>query len=639
LIIPLVVAIAIGATFRSSMALPAPSNPESARQAYRDAKAHLANDRLNRYRQAKSDLSDYPLVQYLDYYQLRRNIRRISQSDVAAFQQVYTETPLAGRLLNAWLKELARRNAWQDLVEQYQPSNHTELRCYYLSALHRTGQRKRALRGVPDLWLVATSQPKACDPIFEVWIDADQLTEDMVWERIRRALSAGETTLARYLQRFLNGDLARWGHTFYQVHRNPKLIRNHDRFSIDNEYIRNIIADALPRLVRTDPNDARTSWAHYQSSHAFAPGQARRIEQDLTVALARRGEQIAAANLSATVDGRHLELADALLQNAVRRQDWVALLRWYDALPEQQQTEPKWRYWHSRALAASDHPRSDPATAQVQLTELAALRHYYGFLAADHLGTQPRLNARPSSIDATVLTALRNRAGVIRIEELLAIDDQINANREWRFLQPRLSPAELGTAAYLAADLGWIQQSIMVANTTELRDDLDLRFPTPHLDLFAAESSAAAVPIGFLYGIARQESAFAAAAESPAGAVGMMQLLPSTAALTARRMGVAIPVRRQLKQADLNVKLGSRYLATLMDRYDGNRALSAAAYNAGPRRVDRWLGAVPAQPVDVWIESVPFRETRSYVKNVLAFSYIYSERLGKPTRFLDAPEG
>jgi soluble lytic murein transglycosylase len=179
----------------------------------------------------------------------------------------------------------------------------------------------------------------------------------------------------------------------------------------------------------------------------------------------------------------------------------------------------------------------------------------------------------------------------------------------------------------------------MVANAANLHDDLKIRFPTPHLDLFAAESRAAAVPISFLYGIARQESAFAADAESTAGALGMMQLMPSTAALTARRMGVAIPARRALKQADLNVKLGSRYLATLLDRYDGNRALTAAAYNAGPGRVDRWLGEVPPAPVDIWIESVPFRETRSYVKSVLAFSYIYSEKLGKPTRFLDAHEG
>jgi soluble lytic murein transglycosylase len=631
LIISLVSAIASSAIAQSS--------DQSARQSYRDAKAHLANDRPNHYRQAKTDLADYPLIQYLDYYQLRRNIRRISQSDVTAFQQSYSETHLTDRLLQSWLLELARRNAWQELVDQYQPSYHTELRCYYLDALHRTGQHERALQAVPELWLATTSQPKACDPIFKVWIDADRLTERIAWERMRRALTANEAALARYLQRFLNGSVARWGSTFYQVHRNPKLIRNYDRFSIDNEYIRDIIADALPRLVRTDPNDAQAGWAHYQASHAFAPEQARRVELDLTLALARRGAEITVADLSATPDGRHVLLADVLLQNALARRDWIAVLRWHDACPEQQQSEPKWRYWQSRALAAPDHPQSDPVTARAQFEELAALRHYYGFLAADQLGARPKLNDRPSSIDPTALATLRNRAGLLRIAELLAVDDQTNARREWRYLQPRLSPTELATAVYLAAELGWTQQSIMVANAANLHDDLKIRFPTPHLDLFAAESRAAAVPISFLYGIARQESAFAADAESTAGALGMMQLMPSTAALTARRMGVAIPARRALKQADLNVKLGSRYLATLLDRYDGNRALTAAAYNAGPGRVDRWLGEVPPAPVDIWIESVPFRETRSYVKSVLAFSYIYSEKLGKPTRFLDAHEG
>ena len=156
--------------------------------------------------------------------------------------------------------------------------------------------------------------------------------------------------------------------------------------------------------------------------------------------------------------------------------------------------------------------------------------------------------------------------------------------------------------------------------------------------MFVKESRASGVPISFLYGIARQESAFASAAHSPAGALGVMQLMPATAAATARNAGDPIPVSAALFDPSVNIHIASRHIAELLERYDGNRILAAAAYNAGAHRVDRWLRDRPARPADVWIETIPFAETRDYVKNVMAFAYIYGQRLGHPTTFLDADE-
>lgn len=628
--------LALSCTPAAAAALPA--GDPSARQAYVAARTALVEGRMRDFRNLRRQLNDYPLAQYLDYYQLRRDLHRVHSADVRAFRRDHTDTPVASRLQYAWLTELARRQDWTRYLADYEPSQATELRCYRLEALLRTGERDRVLVEVPELWQVPRSQPKACDRVFDAWIAEGGPNEAMVWSRLRGALQANEITLASYLTRFLDGKRARWAQTFQEVHRNPKAIRNYSRFDIDNPYIRDILAHGIPRLVRTDPNDAKDAWAHYRASHAFDAAQARRIDQDLTIELARRGMEIADADLRRTPDGRHIRLADTLLRNAVQRSDWPAVIRWYDALPADQRTEPKWRYWYGRALTAPDHAASDPAAGQQRLDELAHLRHYYGFLAAHRLGTVPRLNERPGSVDPQAVVHVKTRAGMIRIRELLGINDTLNARREWHHLQGTLTPAELVAAAYLAADLGWTQQSIFAANAADLQDDLALRFPTPHLDVFSSESQAAAVPLSFLYGIARQESAFAPDAESSAGALGMMQLLPSTAALTARRMGLKAPPRPLLKEPDLNVKLGSRYLATLMARYDGNRALAAAAYNAGPGRVDRWLATLPAKPADVWIEAVPFDETRSYVKNVLAFSYIYSEKLGKTRQFLEPVE-
>jgi Tat protein secretion system quality control protein TatD with DNase activity len=192
-----------------------------------------------------------------------------------------------------------------------------------------------------------------------------------------------------------------------------------------------------------------------------------------------------------------------------------------------------------------------------------------------------------------------------RLIELYALGDRSDARREWAKLLPNLDLSQRAAAAYLIADIGWIDLSIMAANAAELRDDLSLRFPSPFTSTFVKESRATAVPISFLYGVARQESAFGPAARSSAGALGLMQLMPATAAATARNAGEPIPLAASLFDPVVNVHIASRHLAELIERYDGNRVLVAAAYNAGSHRVDRWLRDRPARPADIWIETIP----------------------------------
>jgi soluble lytic murein transglycosylase len=248
------------------------------------------------------------------------------------------------------------------------------------------------------------------------------------------------------------------------------------------------------------------------------------------------------------------------------------------------------------------------------------------------------MNDQSNRPDEPTLATLRENAAMQRITEFYTLGDRTNARREWNALTARLEPTQRAAAAHVIAELGWVDQSIMAANSAELHDDLSLRFPTPFTPLFAKESRASGVPISFLYGIARQESAFGANARSSAGALGLMQLMPATAAMTARNIGDPAPVTAALFKPEVNIRIASRHLAELLQRFDGNRVLVAAAYNAGPHRVDRWLRERPARPADIWIESIPFAETRDYVKNVMAFSYIYGQRLGHPTQFLDADE-
>ena len=390
------------------------------------------------------------------------------------------------------------------------------------------------------------------------------------------------------------------------------------------------------RSTRTPPPDV---WSAYRDRLTFDASEARTIRQDLTIGFARRGVIDVDADLTPSPDGRHLLVNEALILAAINNQNWPSVVSFIERLDESERAKQRWQYWLGRAQralngAATDAPPQIPQSWQA----LADDRQYYGFLAAEALGKPLALNDESARPDEATLRPMQERPAMQRMTELYAIPDRTNARREWALLSSKLDASQRATAAYLIADMGWIDLSIIAANDADLRNDLALRFPSPFSALFAKESRASHVPISFLYGIARQESAFGANARSSAGALGLMQLMPATAAATARNLGESAPPPATLFDPQTNVRIASRHLAELLARYAGNRVLVAAAYNAGAHRVDRWLSERPARPADIWIEMIPFAETRDYVKNVIAFTYIYGQRIGQPTQFLEADE-
>ena len=165
-----------------------------------------------------------------------------------------------------------------------------------------------------------------------------------------------------------------------------------------------------------------------------------------------------------------------------------------------------------------------------------------------------------------------------------------------------------------------------------------LRFPLAYGVEIAESAQGNQIDTSWILAIARQESAFTPDARSPAGAMGLMQLMPRTAKETAKRAKVRYKGSHQLTEPELNLKLGSYYLASLSRRYAGHRVLASAAYNAGPGRVNSWLEQRQDLPIDIWIETIPFDETRNYVQNILSFSVIYSDMLGLPKQLLRAHE-
>ena len=589
------------------------------RQAYRRAVDHLRAGRVTAARKIQQELSGYVLAPYLTYHRNRLRLSQLTAAEVNDFRQAHPDLPGAQRIYWQWLERQADRGQWRTFLKHYEPTESAELQCHRLRALYLTGEKEAALDGVPPLWTVGESQPKACDPIFQVW-QKERLTDAIAWERLRLAIDANERLLARYLIRFFTSSHRNWAQAYYDVHISPNHIKAAARYRTDNPLSRQVIAHGLKRLAAKDPEAAGDAWAKYRESHSFPAAERQRIAGLVEAALAGAGLLDQAPEAEASP-----EAAADFAKAYIRQQKWSVLQAWIEQMPEDERFAERWQYWLARAV---DETHDDSERARLAYLSLAQNRSYYGFLAAQH-GGGVNMNevSKPSAAEQRQALEIPS---VGRAIELFAVGDAVNARRELTHIMPRLVPKKRRAAAYWVQSIGYPILAIHTANKAELRDDLALRFPILHRPLFERGSHNADVALPVLLAFARQESAFAAKARSVANARGVLQMLPSTAKLAAKRAGLPQPSANDLYDPAVNIPLGSHHIAWLLRRYDQSLPLAAAAYNAGEHRADRWAKELAGAPMDVWIESIPFRETRNYVKNVLAFAVVYAHRLGEP---------
>lgn len=601
------------------------------RALYREAVEHLRTGNRHAFKRTAAKLTHYELHPYLTYHYLNARLALASPDEVTSFVKAEPRIPVQALLHNRWLMKIGQQRKWQLFADEFvYPANAT-LNCYHLRALYGTGQQDLALRQTTSAWSQPSSQPKACDPIFEVWRKSAYFTAEVAWQRFADSLAANEVTLARYLQRFLQKDKA-VAELFYQAHVRPKRILQTHRYGKSSAKHRQVIAYALPRLTKVRPKEGLEAWEVYKKLLPFSETEQQAILVRVWQAAARGGHFPDSAVRAAVTDP---ELILELQQFAVRHQRWDEVIYWSERLTQPQLGQPKVQYWLARALELST---GDLERARLALRALANTRHYYGFWAAQHLGIPGQLNANPIYDQRTATTRLSNNPRFSRSLELFAVGDDVNGRREWYAGLAELDVFEQHVAAELALATGLLTLAINTANHSKARNALHLRFPVAYLPQFrqAALDTKLAVPT--LMAVSRQESAWNHRAASSANARGLMQLLPSTARLAARRQHLRSPTTAQLFDPTTNITLGSTHLAWLLKRYDGQLTLAFAAYNAGEHRVDRWLRERRNMPLDVWIETIPYRETRNYVKNALAFRQVYAQLAHSPLPFVSQSE-
>lgn len=592
---------------------------EKERRDFIAAEKALKLGRITEYKRLKTSLKDYPLLPYLEYRELRRKLRRLPVKEVRKFLNFYEGSALAARLEAIWLKELIKQKKWKLYLAFHQPNGNVERHCDHLTALIKTNQKKKAFKDVEALWLYGKSRPDSCDPVFKAWKEAGKLTQDLIWQRISLAMSNNKTRLARYLSKGLPAKEKKWVDLWFYTHKYPERVLNDPKLRREHPYRDDILIHAVQRLARRDAEAAMSLWNRIKDKYPLDPFYQHLAERRLALSLIRSEKPEAYALLKRLAPCDHdTRLQVARLKSALLQQDWPQLLTWLNELPEEMQEEEGWRYWRARALGET----GETEKANDIYWVLASERSYYGFLAADKMNAPYKLTDKEAPVDEKLYFIFKTHPAVQRAKELLALERIKDARREWRHVTGKLSTTGLIAAAKLAESWGWHDQAIFTLARTGYWDDMKLRFPLEHEEFVEKSASNNRLQDAWVWAIMRQESAFMEDAHSSAGAKGLMQLMPATGRAMSRYK------RPDLMDPETNIELGSRYLRKVLGDFDRHRVLATAAYNAGPHRVKRWLPE-DMLPADIWIELIPFKETRTYVRRVLTYQVIYEKRLGK----------
>jgi soluble lytic murein transglycosylase len=597
------------------------------RQVFQDAEDALTHGRHREYRRLERKLRDYPLHPYLVYEELRRNLNRRDPETIKHFLDHHTGTPLATRLQYRWLKSLARRHQWQLLIDNFYPTNDDGLRCAYIGALIRTGHKQQAFEVMKPVWLTGHSLPSECDYPIEQWHAAGSLDTALVWERIRLAMQSRHSRLALYLARYLPDNERFWVRLWAKVRRDPSyILKVQQRFDDqDKKVLRWILGDGIHHMARDDAEQASKLWLKWRKQYRFNAEERERIERGLALTLVRDNPDSGQQWLERLdIKTRHPKVLEEHVLSAFKDQDWNAALAWIDEMGEARRHDPRWRYWRGRTLESLG--RLDEA--HEMYLDIAHDRSYYSFLAADRAGLGYEIHERPVNYSAKDLAHLQKVPAIERARELYALDRVVDARREWGYALKHMNKEQLLMAAQLAHEWDWYDRAIVTFASAQYWDDLEKRFPLAHKQMVIDNAKRQQINPAWAFAIIRQESAFTPDARSRAGALGLMQLLPRTARQLARKLRMRFH-RHDLLNAHTNVELGIRYLRRMSDRFKDNKVLATAAYNAGGQRVTQWLPKQGLVPADLWVESVPFRETRNYLKRVLTYTVIYEERLGQ----------
>jgi len=568
-------------------------------------------------------LQSHPVWPWIEYAALSHDIATLSDAQAWDFLQRRQDLPVAGLFRGQWLAELARRQDWPAFLATWQPRENVALRCDELQARRATGNADAQWTAdAQAIWLSSgKSLPDACDPVFAALDGAGGLTPPLRWQRIDLAIGEGQPNVIRSIARGLPAADAALANDYAafldaphpRAARWPKDARS-----------RTVALVGLARLAEKDADAAEAqAWA---LADALAMGETERGKLMYSLALWSAASYLpdSARRLNAVPATLYDErLHEWRVREAMARADWPAALAALRKMTPAQRADPHWQYFEARLAEKT----GDAAEARRLYAEVAKSATFHGFLAADRLGQPYALCPWQPARDHQAKAAVAADPGIVRAMELWQLDRPNWATREWDAALKRFDDAQRRLAVEVANDNGWFDRAVFaLGRQTDESRLYELRFPLHYERTIEREARKNALDPAWVASEIRAESVFNPKARSPADARGLMQVLPSTGAAVARRIGQPWNGGDTLYDADANIAIGSAYLREVLDKY-GAPYVAIAAYNAGPTPTARWQSQRPGFDPDFWIETISYRETREYVARVLAFSTIYDWRM------------
>lgn len=595
---------------------------------YLKAERYLKKRQYTRFYKTLDKLQDHPLLPYLQSRWIQKQFYKTPIAEIDKFLSDFKGQPPAFQLRRKWLFHLARKQKWQLYLDYFQTTENLNLRCHKVSALENTNRQLDALSAGQELWLIGRSLPKTCDKVFKGWKRHGYLTHELVWQRYVKALEKRQYKLVRYLKKKLPKSYQKKVRIVRSIWRNPQSIYTNKNALSLSAGTRTIL---LNKALKSRPQQLLDQAQH----GVFADldkAQLARLQSTSLLSAAKKSGPRSYQWYNIAKHNEHLDedLEASFLLGAVKQQNWPFYTHLYKVAYPANKEEAKWLYWQARALESLG---ANENKARLYYREAAQHRDFYGFLASQQLGISASMNHNPTHVPASIEQKTRLQPSVKRAIAFFDIGRIASARREWRYAMETLDEKSLHALAILAGRLEWSDRAIMTLAQLKSWHDLQLRFPLAHEQTIEKAARKSRIDKNWIYGITRQESAFMHDARSPVGATGLMQLMPKTARSMSRSLRIRYSAKR-LVDPKYNIRLGSHYLKRLLKRYKGNRVLATAAYNAGPTNVKRWLKRNTG-PLDIWIEKIPFNETKEYVQRVLAYSTIYSYRLGKLEPMID----
>jgi len=576
-------------------------------------------------------LKDYPLLPYLRYAYLEATLDKQPDELVEQWLDANRALPIAAELRQEWVISLAQRQDWDAVLANERYEVTLAQRCAVVSAHVLGGDGVASWSTAAQrLWLKPNVPQEVCQPLFD-YLDAHGLiTPDMRRKRVADALENRDFVTAAALTPSLGSADRGWAEQWLAMAADPATVLKDIQVPDEPRY-QEMLLSGMKLLARKDPDAARHRWAELSQRYHFKHDDARDMRTLLAMQQAWHLTPDALADLKSVHDSVDPQIPEWRARLALRAGNWAEALKDIDALGWQNR-KTEWRYWRARA----EEQLGQKGAARTIYRQLAKTPDYYGFLSADRLDLDYRIVEQASRPSDGVIGRLEGQPGFVRARELVYAGLYPQADAEWALATRPLSAASRCQAALMAQRWGWYARVIPTLTTGGCWQDLSLIYPIAFQETLAPAAKHLALDLSWIYGLIRQESVFKPNAVSHVGALGLMQLMPDTGRKVSARIGLTLDSPRALLDPNTNLTVGSNYLSSLLQHFSGSEPLATAAYNAGEERVNDWRPDAGSLSADVWIDTIPYTQTRNYVQRVMAHTVMFDWRLnGRPQRLSD----